>query len=60
MRLVVAEEAVVLAYREGRISLSEAARRLNLDSWTWLDLLRQRNTTLNVELQDWTNFSPAI
>jgi predicted transcriptional regulator len=54
------EEEVVLAYREGRTSLSEAARRLGLDPWAWFDLLRRRNETLNVELEDWIDSRPAI
>jgi predicted HTH domain antitoxin len=54
------EEEVVLAYREGRLSLSEAARRLGLDPWAWFDLLRRRNKTLNVELEDWIDARSAL
>jgi Arc/MetJ-type ribon-helix-helix transcriptional regulator len=54
------EEEVVLAYREGRLSLSAAARRLGLDPWAWFDLLRRRNETLNVELEDWIDSRPAL
>lgn len=54
------EEEVALAYREGRISLSEAAQRLGLDPWAWFDLLRRRNEVLNVELEDWIDSYSAI
>jgi Arc/MetJ-type ribon-helix-helix transcriptional regulator len=54
------EEEVVLAYREGRLSLSAAARRLGLDPWAWFDLLRRLNETLNVELEDWIDSRPAL
>jgi hypothetical protein len=54
------EEEVVLPYREGRLSLSEAARRLGLDPWAWLDLLRRRHETLNVELEDWIDTRSAL
>lgn len=54
------EEEVVLAYREGRLSLSEAGQRLGLDPWAWFDLLRRRNETLNVELEDWIDSQPPL
>jgi predicted HTH domain antitoxin len=54
------EEEVVVAYREGRLSLSEAAGRLGLDPWAWFDLLRRRNETLNVRLEDWIDSHPAL
>lgn len=54
------EEEVVLAYHQGRLSLSEAAQRLGLDPWAWFDLLRRRNETLNVELEDWIDSRPAL
>jgi predicted HTH domain antitoxin len=53
-------EEAVLAYREGRLSLAEAARRLGLDPWAWFDLLRRRNETLNVELEDWIDARSAL
>lgn len=54
------EDEVVSAYREGRLALSEAAKRLGLDPWAWFDLLRRRNETLNVELEDWIDSRPAV
>jgi hypothetical protein len=54
------EEEVVGAYHQGRLSLSEAARRLGLDPWAWFDLLRRRNETLNVELEDWIDSRRAL
>jgi predicted HTH domain antitoxin len=54
------EEEGVLAYQEGRLSLSEAARRLGLDPWAWFDLLRRRNETLNVEIEDWIDARSAL
>jgi predicted HTH domain antitoxin len=54
------EEQVVRAYREGRLSLSEAAEQLGLDPWTWFDLLRRRNEPLNVQLEDWIDSRPAL
>lgn len=54
------EEEVVVAYRQGHLSLSEAARRLGLDPWAWFDLLRRRNETLNVELEDWIDSRSAL
>jgi len=54
------EEEVVVAYRAGRLSLSEAAHRLELDPWSWFDLLRRRNETLSVELEDWIDSRSAL
>lgn len=54
------EEQVLLAYREGRLSLSEAAERLGLDPWAWFDLLRRHNEPLNVQLEDWIDSQPAL
>ena len=54
------EEQVVRAYREGRLSLSEAAEKLDLDPWTWFDLLRRRNEPLNIQLEDWIDSRPAL
>lgn len=54
------EEEVFRAYRKGRLSLSEAASRLGVDPWTWFDLLRRRNETLNVELEDWIDSKAAL
>lgn len=54
------EDEVVAAYREGRLSLSQAARRLDLDPWAWFDLLRRRNETVNVELEDWIDSQESI
>ena len=53
-------EEVVLVYREGRLSLSEAACRLGLDPWAWFDPLRRRNETLNVELEEWIDSRSAL
>lgn len=54
------EEEVFRAYREGVLSLSEGASRLGVDPWTWFDLLRRRNETLNVELEDWIDSRPGL
>jgi predicted HTH domain antitoxin len=54
------EEQVVRAYREGRLSLSEAAEQLSLDPWSWFDLLRRRNEPLNVHLEDWIDSRRAL
>ena len=54
------EDEVFTAYREGRLSLSQAARKLGLDPWAWLDLLRRRNETLNVTLEDWIDSRSAL
>lgn len=54
------EEEVFRAYREGKLSLSEAASRLGVAPWTWFDLLRRRNETLNVELEDWIDSKAAL
>jgi predicted DNA-binding protein len=49
------EEEVVAQYRDGRLSLSEAARRLGLDAWEWFDRLRRHGESINVELEDWVD-----
>ena len=54
------EEEVLAAYRVGRLSMSEAARRLGVDAWAWLDVLRRHGETLNVELEDWIDSSKAL
>lgn len=46
--------------REGRLSLSEAAEKLDLDPWTGFDLLRRRNEPLNIQLEDWIDSRPAL
>ena len=52
------EDEVVGAYRDGRVSLSEADGRLGLDAWEWVDLLRRRGETLSVQLEDWIDSRP--
>ena len=54
------EDEVFTAYREGRFSLSQAARKLGLDPWAWFDLLRRRNEPLNVTLEDWIDSRSAL
>ena len=54
------EQEVVAAYREGRLSLSAAARRLELDPWEWFDLLRRRGESINVELEDWVDSQRSL
>ena len=54
------EREVLEGYREGRLSLSQAARRLDLDPWEWFDLLRRHNETLNVELEDWIDSQRSL
>ncbi len=54
------EDEVFTAYREGRLSLSRAARKLGLDPWAWFDLLRRRNESLNVTLEDWIDSRSAL
>lgn len=54
------EEPVVHAYREGRLSMAEAAEQLDLDPWAWFELLRRRNEPLNVQIEDWIDSRPAL
>ena len=54
------EDEIVNAYSEGRLSLTDAARRLGLDPWAWFDLLRKRNEPLSVTLEDWIDSRPSL
>lgn len=47
------EEEVMTAYRESRLTLSEGAKRMSMDIWSFLELLRRRGETLSVGLEDW-------
>lgn len=54
------EEETVAAYREGRISLSQAASRLELNPWEWFDVLRRHGESINVQLEDWMDSREAL
>jgi predicted HTH domain antitoxin len=41
------EEHVVAAYAAGQLSLSQAAARLGVDPWSFLDVLRRHGAALN-------------
>lgn len=47
------EEDVMAAYRDGKLTMSEGAKRLGMDVWAFLDLLRRRGESLNVSIEDW-------
>lgn len=42
-------------YQTGNLSVEEACRLLDLNMWDFLLLLKKRNLTLNVNLEDWLN-----
>ena len=42
-------------YQTGELSVEEACRRLDLNMWDFLLLLKKRNMALNVNLEDWLN-----
>ena len=45
-------ERVLDEYERGDLSLGEACRKLKVDAWTFLGLLKESNRNLNVSLED--------
>ena len=45
-------ERVLERYERGELSLGEACRILNIDAWSFLQILKDDNRTLSVTLED--------
>jgi predicted HTH domain antitoxin len=46
-------ERLLQMYQEGKLSLSEVCKKLNITTWDFLELLKKRGLNLNVSLEDW-------
>jgi len=46
-------ERFILKYLAGDLSANETCIMLNVTVWEFFDLLKKKNLTLNVELEDW-------
>jgi predicted HTH domain antitoxin len=49
------QERLLAKYQTGDLSVEEASRLLDLNTWDFLLLLKKRNIALNVNLEDWLN-----
>ena len=54
------EDEVVAAYRSGRLSLSQAASRLDTDVWSMFNILARRGQTVSVSLEDWRDTESSV
>jgi predicted HTH domain antitoxin len=52
------QERLLAKYQTGDLSVEEACHLLDLNMWDFLLLLKKRNMTLNVNLEDWLNSAP--
>ena len=49
------QERLLAKYQAGDLSAEEVCRLLNLNMWDFLILLKMRNISLNVNMEDWLN-----
>ena len=49
------QERLLAKYQAGDLSAEEVCRLLNLNMWDFLILLKKRNISLNVNMEDWLN-----
>lgn len=49
------QERVLVKYQAGDLSGEEVCRLLDVTMWDFLLLLKKRNISLNVNLEDWLN-----
>lgn len=49
------QERVLVKYQAGDLSGEEVCRLLDVTMWDFLVLLKKRNISLNVDLEDWLN-----
>lgn len=54
------EDDTLQRYCNGLLSEGEAALAMGLDHWEFLDLLRLRNLTRNVSMEDWLSSSGLL
>ena len=47
------EERLLVKYAKGEFSAEEVCANLNISLWDLLELLKRKNMTLNVSLEDW-------
>ena len=46
------QERVLEKYERGELSLGQACRKLDVDAWTFFQMLKDANRNLNVSLED--------
>lgn len=47
------KDRVLELYESGKLSMEEARKELELDTWEFLSLLETSNRSLNVSMEDW-------
>ena len=47
------QERLLEDYSSGKLGLMEVCRKLDVDPWEILPILKATNTTLNVKIEDW-------
>ncbi|MEI6314849.1 MAG: UPF0175 family protein [Syntrophus sp. (in: bacteria)] len=52
------QERVLAKYQAGDFSAEEVCRLLDLNMWDFLFLLKKRNISLNVHIEDWLDSAP--
>jgi len=52
------QERVSAKYQAGDFSAEEVCRLLDLNMWDFLFLLKKRNISLNVHIEDWLDSAP--
>jgi predicted HTH domain antitoxin len=52
------KERVLVKYEAGDLSAEEACRLLDVNTWDFLLLLKKKNLSLNVHLEDWLDSAP--
>jgi len=49
------QERLLAKYQTGDLSVEEACRLLDLNTWDFLLLLKKKNIALNVNMEEWLN-----
>ena len=51
-------ERLLSQYQAGELSAIEVCKMLNITPWEFFDILKKKNITLNVTLEDWIDSTP--
>ncbi|GFP25066.1 MAG: hypothetical protein DDT18_01368 [Actinobacteria bacterium] len=46
-------DRLLLKYQAGELSAAEVCKRIGITPWEFFDLLKKKNMSLNVSLEDW-------
>ena len=47
------QERLLQMYQEGKLTLPEVCKKLDITTWDFLELLKRKGISLNVSLEDW-------